>query len=305
LSATRPSLVVALLAFAACPAPKSNTLVDARSKLADVGAPHVAIFVHTDDGIYKVFLDTGQSEQLTTARDAYMLDATTIVHVEDGHYVVERGSERRVISGIEAPNGYPQVAPNGKLLAHTLGDAEIVTVDVDTGEARHYLVPAQGPQRVHLAITFTPQSDAIVFSQDGYFRLDLASGAITPADKIDYEAASKRPDPLDCNLRGLRMEERTHKHHQQILLIPTASATDPEHLSGTETRVLVSATDHDGPHGDGAITMTWKQPGPLSAQLFTPSCEHFVFTLEGSVYVGNIATGKFARVTRGESAFIK
>jgi len=89
------------------------------------------------------------------------------------------------------------------------------------------------------------------------------------------------------------------------VMIPTASMADPEHLSSTESRVLVRATDKDQPHGDGAITMTWKHPGPLSAELFTPTCEHFVFTLEGSVYVGNIATGAYARVTHGTRAMLE
>src|SRR5258705_8588155 len=128
-----------LLALAGCPTNRNtNSLFEPRSKLADVGAPHVAIFVHAGDGLYKVFLDTGQSERLTEARNGFVLDPATIVHVEDKHYVIEHAGKRTVIDAVEAPNAYPDVSPNGRLLGHSDGAGEIITVDVTTREVRHF-----------------------------------------------------------------------------------------------------------------------------------------------------------------------
>jgi hypothetical protein len=81
--------------------------------------------------------------------------------------------------------------------------------------------------------------------------------------------------------------------------VSLASHDNRNQIAAVEPRVLVASTDHPGPSGDGAINLGKPHPGALGVQLFTPSCDHFVFTLEDRVYVGNIATGRFAFLIRG------
>jgi hypothetical protein len=299
--------VLFALLLAGCPhRDRYNTMITPRTNLAAVRAPHLSIFVYDEGGISKVWLDTGHSERVSTHRDALVLDGQTTLHVEGGKYVVMKGGGlATVLDAIEAVSKYPTVAPNGRLLAHSVNDAELVVVNAETGEARKYPVPSQGPQRSWLNFSFTPTSDAIVFDQNGYFQLDLASGAITAIDKVIFETLSKPPSAVDCSARGVRLEERTRKGKQEIVIVATASRSNPEELATLDTRVLVRATDEPQPHGDGAITMTWHHPGPLSAELLTPTCEHFVFGLEGWLYVGNVATGQYARLVKGTSALFK
>jgi hypothetical protein len=284
----------------------TNTLLTSQSALADVRAPHVSIFVYDHKGVSKVWLDSGQSERVTEDHNAIIVDNTSYVHVVDGRYVVVGDGFKKVLDWLEATVKNPKISPNGRLLAYSPDDAAIVTIDAHTGEERRYAGPPQGPTmgRKWLQFAFTPESDAIVIAQADYFRLDLATGVLSPIDKLDFELLSKPPSTVDCPTRGVRLLDRTHKGKQEIVLMATASQADPEQLATLDTRVLVRATDRAGPSGEG-IMRGAKIPGPLRAELVTPTCEHFVFSLEGWIYVGNIATGKVARLASGGRALLK
>jgi len=275
----------------------TNTVQTPRATLAEVGAPHLAVVVASEHGLSRVFLDTGHAETLTENTDAMAIDAATLLLIEDGHYVIERGTTRIAVDGVAAPH-LALVAPDRRHLA-TTEDRTIVVIDVADGKVARHPIAARGSvTNSSLNIAWAPTSDAVIVDDDGaYLRLDLASGAVSPADKLDYRLTSQS-DALTCPARGFKLERRW-THGQQIILVPIASTASPEELSAVESRVLVEATDLPSRGGDGAINLGKKQPQPLGLGVLTPSCEHFVFDLEGKVYVGSIATGRIAYLAPG------
>jgi hypothetical protein len=297
----------ALVVVAACGAkPTSNTLFGTPTRLAEVGAPHVPIYVTSDRGLVRVFLDTGTSELVNAAIDATAITATTTVRIDNGHYVIERAgaAKRLVVDGVAATPG-PKVSPDGRWLAVAEADRDapvdqIAIISVADGSVRHVPVEPPGPPpRPFLSVRWAGTSDAVLFEYAGRFRLDRATGKIAAIDKEDWLIASSAPTPTDCPARGFKLERRTRNHRQEIVLISLASQDDPERIVAVEPRVLVASSDHPGPSGDGAVNLGKPRPGALGAELLSPSCDHFVFTLEDRVYVGNVATGRFAFLIRG------
>jgi hypothetical protein len=280
----------------------TNTLKTPRTTLAEVGAPHLAVVVASEHGLSRVYLDTGHAETLTDNTDAIAIDAATLLLVEAGHYVIERGTTRIPVDAVLAKHR-PVVAPDRRHLV-TTEDRTIVVIDVADGKVARHAIAASGPgNNSALSIAWAPTSDAVIVDDDGaYQRLDLASGALSPADKLDYRGPSQS-DALTCPAKGFKLERRW-THGQQIILVPTASTASPEELSAVESRVLVEATDLPSRGGDGAINLGKKQPEPLGLGVLTPSCEHFVFDLEGKVYVGSIATGRIAYLAPGWGAVL-
>jgi hypothetical protein len=153
-----------------------------------------------------------------------------------------------------------------------------------------------GPRvdRYSLSLTWAKDHSALLVADgDDRYRLDLATGAHTPIDKLEWKL-HEPPPATDCTTRGLRLERRVAKKQQTIALVTLASSKNPEELSAIEDRVLVAATNHSGGSG------RWDpQPGPLEPVQFTPSCDHFVFTLEDRIYVASVATGRYAFLMRG------
>ncbi|HUS29717.1 MAG TPA: hypothetical protein VMZ53_14535, partial [Kofleriaceae bacterium] len=173
------------------------------------------------------------------------------------------------------------------------------------GTVRRFDVPAGPARDQHLGMHWAPTSDAVIVDYDTSASLDIVTGALTPLAKADEMQWLERRSPgLACQTKGFVLEERQQNHEQQIVLLPTASTTNPEQLSSLETRVLVRATDKSGHSGDGAINLGKKNPEPLSLDAVLPSCEHFLFSLEGKTFVGNIATGKIAFVAFGWGAVL-
>jgi len=290
---------VLLLALAACGGGDrwSNALHTQRTTLAEVRAPHEPVVVRTSGGLYRVYLDSGERQQVIGTDAAVPLDATATLDVEAGHYVVNRvGAAKLVIQDV-TPQNYVHVAPDHKHIA-LAEDKTIIVADVADGSVRRFEVPA-GTRAMHWAST----SDALVVENDDAASVDIATGAITPIAHVDdLEWMQRRSPKLACPAHGFELQERTQGHEQQIVLVPTASTANPEELTSLETRVLVRATDKSGHSGDGAINLGKKNPEPLALELLLPSCEHFVFSLEGKTYVGNIATGAIAFVSFGWNA---
>lgn len=295
-----------LVALASCGGKDrwDNQVTTPRATLADVGPPHVQVIVHTSGGLYRVFLDTGARESVAASETAIPLDANSLLDIEAGHYVVTRtGADKLVIEGM-TPQHYTDVAPDHKHLA-LVEEHTVVIGDLTDGSVHRFDVPA-GPARDQtLGMHWAPTSDAVIVKYDESASLDIKTGAITPIAKPnDLDWLVGRSPDLACQTKGFVLQERTKGGHQQIVLVPTASTSDPEHLASLDTRVLVDATDKSGHSGDGAINLGKKNPEPLSLDALLPSCEHFVFSLEGKTYVGNIATGKIAFVSFGWAAVL-
>src|SRR5262249_5995713 len=110
-------------------------------------------------------------------------------------------------------------------------------------------------------------------------------------------------EPTECPRHGLRLEKRIAHGEQEIVLVALARPDDPEQLTSIADRVVVAATDHPDPW-TSRFDYGKPSPGPLSVAFFTPKCEHFVFALENRIYVGNVATGRFAYVHRGNPVWL-
>jgi hypothetical protein len=239
-----------------------------------------------------------------------VVDPTTFVHVEDKHYVIERAGQRRPIADVEASNR-ASISPDGTRLAlvhafdpppldRTQPREEIVVVAIADLAVRRYAIPATAPESPYLMIDWTKSGDALLIYHDGFERLALADGTLTQVTKEDYQAQRFAPDLLACPARGTRLVERSRDGRQELVVMATASEADPEHLASTSDRVLVASTDH---RSSGGQHFNRSDAGPLEPLMFTPSCEHFVFSLQGSLYVGNVATARYARLTQGRLVF--
>ncbi|HTL31601.1 MAG TPA: hypothetical protein VL326_00675 [Kofleriaceae bacterium] len=296
---------VSLVALSSCGGPDrwNNNVTTPRATLAEVAAPHVPIVVHTSGGLYRMFLDTGSREAVVASDSAIPLDATSLLDIEAGHYVVTRTGAPKLVIENMTPQHYVDVAPDHKHIA-LAEEHTIVVASLIDGAVKRYDVPAGAARDQTLGFHWAT-ANTLLFRYDETAELDIATGTITPVAKDDWSSWLVQHSPdVECREHGFVLQERTRKGHQEIVLVPTASTANPEELSSLETRVLVQATDKDGHHGDGAINLGKKNPEPLSLELLLPSCEHFVFSLEGKTYIGNIATGKIAFVGFGWGAVL-
>jgi hypothetical protein len=295
-----------LVVLASCGGPDrwDNHITTPRATLAEVAPPHVPVVVHTSGGLYRMFLDTGARESIVASDRAIPLDASSLLDIEAGHYIVTRAGAPKLVIENMTPQNYTDVAPDRKHIAlaeeHTIVIASLVD-----GTVKRFDVPAGAARSSTLGFHWA-SADSIYVSYDSTSSLDIATGTLTPVAKPDemkwLEAGHS--DELPCPSKGFVLQQRTRSGHQEIVLVPTASQADPENLSSLETRVLVRATDKDGHHGDGAINLGKKNPEPLMLEALLPSCEHFIFSLESKTFVGNIATGKIAFVGFGWGAIL-
>jgi hypothetical protein len=279
------------LALVACGSPpKPNTMLGTPSRLALVGAPHLAVYVTGDRGLVRLYLDTGTTEVVNPALDATAITATTTVRIDNGHYVIEREGKRVVVDDLTATPG-PAISPDGRWLAVAEAGPDvrvddIAIVSVADGAVRRFpLEPPGPPPRPALSVQWAKASDAVLFDYAGRFRLDVGTGKIASIDKQDWQIASAAATTTECPARGLKLERRTQNHRQEIVAIALATSGDPEQLAAVEPRVLVSSTAYGR--------------DSLDVALVTPSCDHFVFTLEGRIYVASVATGRYAFLMRG------
>jgi hypothetical protein len=177
---------------------------------------------------------------------------------------------------------------------------QVVVIATADGTVRRFPLPSSATPGRFVRVRF--DGDVLLVNDDTWQRLDLATGTLHPADGPEWPRFKDEEYSIDCPARGLRLERRVRGDRQVIALTSTATAGDPERIASVDSRTLVSATDISGPGGDGAITMAWKHPEPLLPLSFTSACTHFVFELEQRVYVGDVASGKFALVAAGEYA---
>jgi hypothetical protein len=301
------------LLLAACGArPSDNTMITQPSRLAEIAAPPEVVFAANGGGLYRVRLSDASAELVSQDRDAMPLPDGGLLHVEDKHYVIERGKSRIVVDGIEAKNY--SLSPDHKWIA-ILGDSaggehaayDLVVISTTDGTVRRFPLVWNGTGNApYVGTRWAPASDAVFYKDDSWHRLDITSGAVTEPDKVDTKnlddiapLLERSTDPLTCPTKGVSIEQRWEANQQRVVLVPIAASADPENLSAVRERVLVAATDRPGPSGDGAINLGKKRPDSLSVAMLTKSCSHYLFQLEGAIYVGNIETGRYARLFHG------
>jgi len=294
--------VLGLLVLAGCGGGHhtSNTMLAPNVALETIGAPHVAVLVANRSGLHRVWLDTGKIDLVDGSPDAIAITDTTYLSIDRGTFVIHRGREHLVVEGV-TPGKDVVVSNDGKQLAiEQAGPAIAVITVADASVQRISVPPSSSEFSPGLSITWAKDGASLLVIDYGErYRVDLATAARTPIDKLDWEA-NESPKPTDCPARGLRLERRLRKSRQEIVLVPLASTANPEQLASTTDRVLVASTNYSDPWGgDGAVNMMKKRPAALGVDMFTPSCEHFVFSLEDRVYVGSVATGQYAFLMRG------
>lgn len=277
-----------------------NVLLSPNSAFAAVGAPHVSLLVTNLSGLRRVWLDTGKVELIDASPDAIAIDDTTYIVVENAQYILHRalrapgrGYERIIVRGIEVDRKYAPVLSHARhALAIEQPRDELAVISLADGSVRRISL---GARSEHWSLSFAWAKDdsaLLVADGDDRYRLDLATGARTRIDKLEWKL-HEPPPATDCPPHGLRLERRVTKGKQTIALVTLATSNNPEQLSVLQDRELVSSTNYSG---DGR----WDaRPGELEPILFTPACEHFVFTLEDRIYVGNVATGRYAFLMRG------
>ena len=284
--------VLVLLAACGGSQQTSNTILASNVALETIGAPHVAVFVTSPSGLHRVWLDNGRIDVVSKLPDAMPLSETAFLEIEGGRFaIVHQGKERIYVDGVK-PGERVVLSPDGTKLAIAQADFSIAIVSVADGTVQRVRRPLHDT-RIEIAWTKDNAALLVVVGEDRD-RIDLASGDRTKADKLDWDANAAAP-PTDCTSRGLRLERRLVRGKQALVLVTLAGTTNPEQLASTQDRVLLSATNH------GHNSRRWSEnPSPLAPKLFTPSCEHFVFTLEDRVYVGSVATGHHAFLMRGD-----
>jgi hypothetical protein len=271
---------------------KANTMVASNVSLETLGAPHVAVFVTSPSGLHRVWLDTGRIDVLSKLPDAIPLSETAYLEVDGGRYTINHlGKERIYVDGV-TPNKLVVLSPDRTKLAIAQSDFSIAIVTVEGGVVHRIRRPLHD-ERIDIAWTKDSAALLVVVGEDRQ-RIDLASGDRTPADQLDWDANAATA-PTDCTSRGLRLERRLVDGKQALVLVTLAAKANPEQLASTRDRVLLTATNH------GHNARRWsEQPAPLEPKLFTPTCDHFVFTLEDRVYAGSVATGHHAFLMRGD-----
>ncbi|MGN6104460.1 MAG: hypothetical protein ACTHU0_05095 [Kofleriaceae bacterium] len=301
------------LALAACGArARDNTMITQPSRLAEVAAPPEVVFAANGSGLFSVRLSDASSELVSPDADAKPLPGGGLLHVEAGRYVIERGKDRIGVADVEAKTY--GLSPDRNwiaILADSAGGAhaayDLVVISTTDGSVRRFPLLWDGVGNApYVGTRWAEASDAVFYNDDRWHRLDVATGAVTPADKVDAKKLNdfaglleRSSRPLACTAKGVSLEQRWEGREQRVVLVPIAASADPENLSAVDERILVAATDRPGPSGDGAINLGKKRPGSLSVATFTKTCSHYLFELEGGIYIGNIDTGHYALLFRG------
>jgi hypothetical protein len=295
-------LAIALAMVTAC-AHVHNTLLDHPVALSELGgktAAREAITVESARGLLEVFLDGGEIHVLDPGHQASRVDDRVTIHIADHQYVIRDGQQSRVVTGVTADYP-PQLSPDHTKFVVEQWAAEprkneLVVVTIADAKLQHFAVDE--PERGYAARWSRDGAAVWFYTGTGPHRIELASGAITAVDHVDPAdlADAQAPDPSVCPARGLRLVIERTGDRQLIVLESLPTSSDPDHLSSLQRRTLVQATDK--PHGQETDPF----PGGFGDTLFTASCDRFVFTFEEQVYVGSVATGRFAYLTAGTHA---
>jgi hypothetical protein len=311
-------VVIALCGVGCGGVQRNNRLTSQPVSLREVGAPHESIVRRVGTELVRIYLDTGETEIVGASPGAFAC-GSSVVHAEDEHFVIVRPGTRIVVDGVVAgPDA--KCAPDGTRFAIArAGDVtspspeppptsssqvdptdELIVVELASGQNQRFAVPAGSATRFE----WMPGSEAVVVGYPPQ-RLDVATGTIAALDgqaRTDlYLAEPARAVMAQCSARGLRIARRIHAGRQELVLEPTAAPSDPERLSTLDTPVLVVATNYTDPpsgHGLTKEKLHGKRPRLLGGVEFTSGCTHYVFELEGTWYVGSVATRRFSRLSR-------
>ncbi|MEJ7600072.1 MAG: hypothetical protein WKG01_19345 [Kofleriaceae bacterium] len=274
--------------------PVENALITPPSDLSALRAPHDAIFLTTTRGLVKVHLDAGIAEAVKDV--PITLLANGAVGVRDGQYLVRRGDGWETVPGVRDDGDSPVLSPDGKRFVVRRSTAGTVTSLEEI-----ILVTLAEPAAVK-RFPMAERADDVRWSKDSsgllvragrvqtLRRLDLATGAFAPTDEEGEDPTifvAPRTDHV-CSARGLQLEVEHTADRQQLVVVAIGGPANPDQLGAQPRRVLVEATHRRS-----------RDAGELGGAMFTRTCEHFVFTLGDHVYVGELATGKFAFLVVG------
>jgi hypothetical protein len=296
-----------------------SVLITKPTSLDTVGAPHEQILIR-NSGLYRVWLDTAETEVFDEAPSAIAVNDTMSIHIADRRYVIVDHGREKVVEGVVAASE-PILSPDSSrfVVVQTpldllgVGQHEIALVTLADATVRRYPVPLPnwsgwGEDALWAAERGRDQGQAVWFDKWGLdssavwftygskrFRLVLESGAIDFAEDESKMPARSDAGTKSCAARGVLMEVQDADGRQEIVLLPLAGASANRPLT-TQPRKLVSAT-----HAYWHPHMGSEPPQRLGEPRFTRSCEHFVFGFNGNVFVGNATTGKFAYLIAGGS----
>ena len=274
--------------------PVANVMVTPSSELATLRAPHEAIYVTTTRGLVTVKLDVGIAEPVKDMPVTRL--ANGAIGVRDGAYLVRRGDSWAPVPGVRDDGDPPLLSPDGARFVVRRSSAGTVT------SLEELLVITLAEPSAIQRFPMAERPDDVSWSKDSkgllvrtgrvptVRRLDLATGAFAPTDEEAADPTifvAPRTDHV-CPARGLKLEVEQAAERQQLVVVAIGGPSNPDQLAAQSRRVLVEATNR------GA-----RDAGELGGAMFTRSCEHFVFTLGDRVYIGELATGRFAFLIAG------
>ncbi len=295
--------VVALLA--ACPFPeptsrrsepvRDNKLVSKPVTIAELAPATGSVLVTTRDGLARVPLDGTRVTIIDTIPGAMTPDGAIRIHRSGGRYRVRTDNDELEVPDLVATDIGFLMAPDGRHVATAAETADGVRLAIiSIGDATGRTFPlAMDKVWLH---RWADDGSALFHRLDGHdawHRVDVATGAVTEA-----RPPVRTPPPdgsASCPEKGFRIRVDYRAKRQRIVIDPTATQANPEELSGVRPRILVEAENRSfferGPN-----------PGQITGLKVIKPCDHFMFDFGGWVYLGEVATGRFAPLIRGSDA---
>jgi hypothetical protein len=296
-------MLCAAVAAAACGGfgGRQNRMLSSPIGLMKLRAAHEPVYVRAEDGAWtRVWIDTGATDDWAPAGTLVTsADGSVRVLEVDGQYIVyddERG--RRVLGSVEylPAHAHQTMSPDGRWFAFAWrpavpGEHEAETFEVVVVSTIDLAVRRVESKSPSIALRWL--GDELWFESPArWHRIDPATGAVD--DPADVPTALGLTDE-DCPAVGLRLQLDDSGGRRRLVVVPIASTANPEQLATADNRVLVSAETGKThwPHG-GPV------PEDLWGGVFTQSCKHFAFLFGDDIYVGDVADGRFARLTHGD-----
>lgn len=281
---------------------RDNRLVSRPVPLAQLHPPNETILVRARDGLTRVSLDGQRVEVIDAIPSAMTKDGSIRIYIVSGRYVLRSARGPQVIADLIATQDGVRVSPDDRFVAVTTekppttefdhGTRQLALISLVDASAR--VVPLAADS--FYADVWADDSSAFFHYESAsntWKRVEVATGAISESKPPVQTPA---PDgSVDCPAKGFRLRVDIRGERQRIVLDPIAPQGNPEELSTLRPRILVEAEHLPA----GKLR---DDPAQLAGLKLTKACDHFMFEHGGWVHLGDVETGRFARLFRGSDA---
>lgn len=281
---------------------RDNQLVSQPVTLAQLAPTEGSVLVRFLDGHLLVALDGSRSTVTDTLPGATTADGSIRIHKSGATYILRTDSGDRVVPDLVATDIGFLMSPDDRHVATATGttamaggnpiNVQLAIISIADASARVFPLAMDRHWRHRWA------DDGSAFfhrdsSADTWRRVDLVTGAITEA-----RPPIRTPDrdsSAECSAKGFRLRVDIQGDRQRIVIDPIATQANPEALSGVQPRLLVEAEHLPA----GKLR---DNPAQLAHLNVMKPCDLFTFDFAGWVYLGEVSSGRFARLFRGSDA---